>query len=183
MRKILVYRGGKPEPAQVVVDLVGNYPTGLSRILVTRKGNDFIDIPMIGGRKSTKFLATCKVNNAVIGYGVFTGMPIASYVDGTYVLCGKPLNILLADLDELYSSALDLFNLDEESIIIEHVKKVIIGERMRHGRSATVHILDLFIRGEVGLRDLPSEIADLLISIPEDKRIRVVKRVLEELYA
>lgn len=184
MRKVVIYRGGPIEPAQVVVDLAGKYPIiDQVRILITFRGREFVDLPVVKGRKSSELIATCRVDGVVIGKGFYTGEPVAAIVSGTYVLCGKPLNILLADTELLYSKVLELFGLSNKSAIIEEIKKIIVEERRRYGRSKTAHLLDLYLRGEVSIQDLPSHIADLLAQQPDESRYSIVKQVLDAIYA
>ena len=184
MRKVVIYRGGPIELAQVVIDLTGKYPiTNQVKILVTFRDREFIDVPVIKGRRSSELIATCRVDGIIIGKGFYTGEPVAAIVGGTYVLCGKPLNILLADAELLYGKVLELFGLSNKSTIIEEIKKIIIDERRRYGKSKTAHLLDLYLRGEVSIQDLPSHIADLLAQQPDESRYSIVKQVLDAIYA
>ena len=180
----MIYRGGPIKPAYVVIDLTGNYPiTNAVKVLITFRTREFIDIPFVKGRKFSEMLATCSMDGIIIGKGLYTGKPVAAIVGGTYVLCGKPLNILMADTDALYSKALELFGLVPKHSIIEEIKRIVIEERRKYGKSKTAHLLDLYLRGEVSIKDLPSYVADLLVQQPDESRYSIVKQILDSIYA
>ncbi len=176
--------------ADVVIDLVGIETSLINAkiVIAYRCTGDFVDVPVIRNRElHTVFSCGAVSSGSVIGYGKYTGAPVAALLENKIVIIGRPFHIYLKRptrlLEELRDVAAANLLLGSECAK-KKIMELIIGERKAKRLSRSVQFLELALRSR-DTSAIPSFIAEIFYECnvtKEDDVFSVIDQVLSDLY-
>lgn len=162
-RRILIVREGgvAGRPGDVVID--------------ARHPHEFYDVVKLGDRELRSLIAVGEVKGgAVVGWGKYTGRPVAAFVDGVLVFRAVPLTLYL-EAGLLEKELGGAPRVDPVRDLVEKLKRIVVDERKRYKKSTTLLALQRYVEGS---GDLPSYLADVLGAVDR----QTISRALEMLY-
>lgn len=189
--EIIKEHGRNTYSADVVIDLIG-VETSLIRakvIVVSRCTEGFLDVPVIGDRELRTIFSCGTISSGpIIGYGKYTGMPVAILSENKVIIIGKPFNIYLKKPIYLLEELRYIASLSSRSNLECAKKKImefIIRERRTKRISRSVQFLELALRNSDATA-IPPFITELFQEcnvIKEDDMLSIINQILSELYS
>ena len=175
--------------AHIVVDLVG-IDINLIRsnvIITSRCIKGFYDIPIIKNKdlRTVYSCGTIDVGQA-IGYGKFTGRPVAALHSNKIIIVGRPFNIYLRRptyiLEELREVVLYLSPHNVECAK-KKIVEYIVRERKANRISKSIRYLELALKNK-DPSTVPTAIVEILeeCNVTDEDAISAIGQALNELY-
>ncbi|MEZ0248065.1 MAG: hypothetical protein ABWJ97_02220 [Thermoproteus sp.] len=164
--KVLILKEGELKlDADVVID--------------ARPPHDFYDVVVLEGRELRSVVAVGEVRGgAIVGWGKYTGRPVASLLDKALYIRAIPLS-LYQELGYLERELLTYNKKDDIKILVEKLKKIIVEERKKYKKSASLLALQKFIDGEA---QLPGYLADILGPVDRESVAKILEILYGEIY-
>ncbi|MEL9991032.1 MAG: hypothetical protein QXP98_09465 [Thermoproteus sp.] len=148
-------------------------------VIDARPPHDFYDVVVLEGKELRSVVAVGEVKEgAVVGWGKYTGKPVASLLDKVLYIRAIPLS-LYKELGYLERELLTYNNKDNTKILVEKLKKIILEERKKYKKSTSLLALQKFIDGEA---QLPGYLADVLGPVDRETVAKILEILYGEIY-
>lgn len=149
-------------------------------VIDARPPYEFYDVVVLGGRELRSVVAVGEAKgDAVVGWGKFTGKPVATIINGVLYVRAVPLT-LYQEMGYI-ERELSLKNASEEDVkrLAEKLKKLVLEERRRYKKSSSLLALQKFVDGEA---PLPSYLADIIGVVDRDTIAKALEILYGEIY-
>ncbi|AEA13418.1 hypothetical protein TUZN_1959 [Thermoproteus uzoniensis 768-20] len=147
-------------------------------VIDARPPYDFYDVVILEGKELRSVVAVGEARgDAVVGWGKYTGKPVAALLKGVLYLRAVPLTLYqeMGYLEREFSTREEV----DIKKLVERLKKIVLEERRKYKKSSSLLALQKFVNGDA---PLPSYLADVLGPIGKDVAAKVLEALYSEIY-